>query len=126
MHEPGCKSNGARNKSQHATGSENYTINIMIKIIILGSELLAAAQTRLETCGPIHAELQHNFHLKIEDFRCGLFIWATYTAGAMQMQKVLAQDSQNALEFLQLLSGSIIVGANAVLQRHHRTSSLPL
>lgn len=38
-------------------GSENHTVNIMMKIIILGSELLAAAQTRLETSGPIHAEL---------------------------------------------------------------------
>lgn len=56
MHEPGCKSNGAKNKSQHAMGSKNYTVNIMMKII-LGLELLAAPQTRLETSGPIHAEL---------------------------------------------------------------------
>lgn len=57
MDEPGCKSNGARNKPQHAMGSENYTVNIMMKIIVLGSELLAATQTRLETSGTIHAEL---------------------------------------------------------------------
>lgn len=57
MHEPGCKSNGARNKSQHAMGSENYTVNIMMKTIILGLELLAATQTRLETSGSIQAEL---------------------------------------------------------------------
>lgn len=56
MHEPGCKSNGARIKSQHAMGSENYIVNIMMKII-LGLELLAATKTRLETSGPMHAEL---------------------------------------------------------------------
>lgn len=34
VHESGCKSTGARNKSQHAMGSENHTVNIMINIIL--------------------------------------------------------------------------------------------
>lgn len=95
MHEPGCKSNRAKNKSQHAMGSENHTVNFMMKILLLGSELLAAAQMRLETSGSIHAELCHDFYLQIEDFRCGPLICATYMARATQKQKLLEQDSQD-------------------------------
>lgn len=63
-------------------GSENHTVNIMYYIYDennnVGLKLLAAAQTRLETSGPIHAELRYDFHLQIKDFRCSPFIWATY------------------------------------------------
>ena len=71
----------------------------MMKIIILGSQLPAATQTRLKTSGPIHAELWQDSHLKIEDFRCGPFIWATRMSQAMQTQKLLAQDSQMLRSF---------------------------
>lgn len=114
MHESGCKSTGARNKSQHATGSENHTVNIMMNIILgqsfwllhkPGWKPLAQFMQSSDTTSICKSKILDVAHL----------YWAE------------ALNSKNASEFLQLLRGSIIISANVpVLQRHRGVSSLPL
>jgi len=55
-----------------------------------------------------------------------VYLGHTYVSGYANAEAACARFT-NASEFLQVLSGSIILGARAVLlQRHRRTSSLPL
>lgn len=95
-------------------GSENHTVNIMMNIILgqsfwllhkLGWKPLAQFTQSSDMASICKSKILHVAHL--------------YSAEA--------SNSKNASEFLQLLSGSIIMSANVpVLQRHRRVSSLPL
>lgn len=95
-------------------GSENHTVNIMMNIILgqsfwllhkLGWKPLAQFMQSSDMASICKSKILHVAHL--------------YSAEA--------SNSKNASEFLQLLSGSIIMSANVlVLQRHRRVSSLPL